>query len=361
METEFDLYYALLGNFVSYETLFPISKKLLYDYRGEAPQLDFYIDINSYIKSFWYPRKYSYKNINVLTANLINCCAHYRNYFWTRHTMKTRFFLVWADNIPESKPLEYNAHYKERVNTASIAGWQAPMINFTKKALAFLCKYLPQIYFIEGGTNETAGVISALIKQNSVPANPKVILSKDAYCYQLVAYHPNTFILRPKKRKINGNSVDASWLVTKTNLFNALKEELGYKQTAVFPSNVQHLDCVLGLSGLKARHIRGVMTVSKACDLIAAIEQAAPEHLDSPEKLEMSIKLNPVDVERGVNPIGLSITANLLDARIDELAFVSSPLFVEVSKSIVDLYNPQAVMEISNHEYQDYPLELMEL
>ena len=32
-----------------------------------------------------------------------------------------------------------------------------------------------------------------------------------------------------------------------------------------------------------------------------------------------------------------------------------------MNDGLQDLYNPQAVMEISDHEFVDYPLELMEL
>lgn len=363
MEGGYDLYYALLGNYVSYERMFPLAQKILYDYRAEKGEVDIYIDLNSYMKPLWYSfNTITYKNINVLTANIINCCAHYRNYFWTRHYTKTNFYLVLGSNCPDTKPPEYNAHYKERVNTAAIAGWQFPMIEFTKKALGFLCKYLPQIYFIDGENFETGGVIYTLIERHPERnAIPKVVLSRDAYCYQLVAYCPNTFLLRPKKKRDNGTMSDLSWLVMKENLYDAMRVEMGYKRDMSNPGYVSHLDCVLAFGGLKARHVRGILPFSRACNLIATIEQQAPEQLDNAEKLEYSIKFNPIPAEKGINAAGLSLISNMLDIRMASSDFKQSPLCVEMDKSIVDLFNPQSIMEISDHEYTDYPLELMEL
>ena len=105
-----DLYSALLGNYISYERLYAMTMPALYGDRDQFGEVNFFIDLNSYMKRLLDPRPFGMKADNCIVASVINCCAHYRQYFWTRHQVRTNFYIVYGSNTPTNKPLEYNTH-----------------------------------------------------------------------------------------------------------------------------------------------------------------------------------------------------------------------------------------------------------
>lgn len=359
-----DVYYTLLSNYISYERLFPMCQKALYG-DDNVGEVNFFIDLNSYLKRLWDPRPMKYKSDNVFAASIINCCAHYRNYLWTRHMVKSNFYLIWGYNTPTYLPVEYNAHFRERVATM-VEGQER--LEYTKRSLEFLCPFLPQIYFVDGGEYEVSATIGALLTNAMVVKKGlrNIILSKDPYAYQLVAYYPNTFLFRPKKRSVEGMGLtDQSWVVTKTNLYNAFKIDCGYVlKKDSNPSEARHLEYVLAMAGMTKRHVKGIMTFNRACQVVRDIEFEAPEQLDNISKLEYSLIFDPIVQCRGIGfrePGDLSNRKALLDLNTAVDILIHSPKMIDLEKGIVDLYNKLAIQEISDKEFGDYPLELMEL
>ena len=356
-----DVYGTLLGNYINYDMLYAMSKPVFYDSRSDTSEINIFIDLNSFLKRIWDPRPYSYKTDNVLVASIINACAHYRNYFWTRHMVKTRIYLVWGYNLPSYQSLEYNAHFRERV---AIMKEAQELLDMTKAALEFLCPYLPQIYFIDGDEHEVAATIYTLAFDNMMP---NIVLTRDVYAYQLVAYCPNTFVYRPKKQYNQNQSgiVDNSWVVTKTNLFRALKHEMDYKVKTDKPNDPRHLGYVFALSGMRKRHVKGIMTFNRACSVVMAMEEERPESFTDPTTFEYTLCFDVPDRLRG---IGFRQSGDLvqryktLDVIQAANVLKQSSRYISITtNAIQDLYNPQAVMEINDKEYIDYPLELMEL
>lgn len=354
-----DIYNMLLGNYIGYERLYAMTIPALYGDRQDTDTVNIFIDLNSFLKRVWDPRPYGYKADNVLAASIINACAHYRNYFWSRHMIKTNFYLVWAYNLPGYQPIEYNAHFRERVATMKEA---QEFINVTKASLEFLCPYLPHIYFIDGDEYEVSAMIYTLASDSTIP---NIILTKDVYAYQLVAYCPNTFIYRPKKRYVQGTGiVDDSWVVMKSNLFKAMKHEMDYKVTADQPKSVKNLQYVLALSGMRARHVKGIMTFNRACSTIESMEEDRPECFQDMSTFEYTLLFDTPDRCRGIGfkqPGDLIARDNLINVKHAAEKLKESPKFIRMMAGIQDLYNPQVVTTISNSEFYEYPLELMEL
>lgn len=354
-----DIYNILLSNYIGYDRLYSMTIPTLYGDRQDTDTINLFIDLNSFLKRVWDARPYSFRESNVLAASVINACAHYRNYFWTRHMIKTNIYLVWGYNTPEYQPVEYNAHFRERVATLSEV---QSLIDENIAALEFLCPYLPQIYFIDCNMHEVSAMIYTLVSDSTIP---NIILTKDVYAYQLVAYCPNTFIYRPKKKHVDGTGiVDNSWVVMKSNLFRAMKHEMDYKATVDKPTNVRHLQYVLALSGMRARHVRGIMTFNRACATVASMEEDRPECFQDMSTFEYTLLFDTPNRCKG---IGFKENGDLI-ARDNMLNVVhaadilrNSPAFINMKKGIQDLYNPQAVNEINNKEFYFYPLELMEL
>lgn len=361
-----DLYNMLLSNYIGYERLYAMTIPTLYGDRQETGTINLFIDLNSFFKRLWDPRGYTYKADNVLAASVINVCSHYRNYFWTRHMIKTNIYLVWGNNTPVYQSPEYNAHYRERVASASVRGAQE-LLDTNIKALEFLCPYLPQIYFINGEMNEVAGIIYTLVSSMAGKDLVSIVLTKDIYAYQLVAFCPNTFVYRPKKSydQASNQMVDSSWVVTKTNLYKAMKLELGNKITQDMPSHPRYLEFVLALSGLRARHVKGIMTFNRACATVASLEEDRPECFQDINNFEYTVLFDTPTRCKGIGfgvPGDLVTRRNILSVVMASEMLQKDPKYFSImNDGIHDLYNPQAVMEISDHEFVEYPLELMEL
>ena len=358
-----DLYNLLLSNYITYDRLYAMSSKALYGERVDKGEINLFIDINSFTKRIW-DMQFDFKNTNVITASLINACAHYRNYFWTRHMCKTNIYLVWGWNFKTYFDYpNYNIHFRKRVATKDQSySASTPLINSMREQLAFICPYLPQIYFIDGDINEVSVMIyslaSTVVKQNI----PNIIVSKDIYSYQLVSYRPSTFVYRPKKSYPNNQLVDSSWVVTKSNLYKAFRYSMGYTQQA--PDTLSHRDLslVLSVSGLTKRHVKGLTTFNRACNIVNQASQLAP-----PNGLDI-YSLNVImSGELGMNTVtqeGLNIVSiyNILDVAVNcRMMQNTTPISISIKASIIDKYDPNGIMDLANKEFDEYPLELGEL
>lgn len=358
-----DLYNLLLSNYISYDRLYAMSSKALYGERIDKGEINLFIDLNSFTKRIW-DIQFEYKNDNVITASIINACAHYRNYFWTRHMCKTNIYLVWGWNFKTYFDYpNYNIHFRECVRSKDQSfGIPTSLINSMKEQLKFICPYLPQIYFIDGDINEVSVMIYSLattiVKQNI----PNIIVSKDIYSYQLVSYLPSTFVYRPKKAYSNNQLIDSSWVVTKTNIYKAFRYHMGYVQTPDNP-NYYDLSLVLSLSGLTKRHVRGITTFNRSCKIINQVNQISlpSNKLDIYSlniMLSEEFKMNTVTQE-GLNIISIY---NILDVAVScRMMQNTTPISISIKESIIDKYDPNGIMDLANKEFDEYPLELGEL
>ena len=357
-----DLYNALLQNYISYDTLFALTHRAIYEIDNiDKSEINLFIDLNSYTKQMFNNPHYEYKNANVLTASIINACAHYRNYFWTRHMCKTNIYLVWGWNTSPYFPYpNYNAHYLQKVQTCEAMDDQSiHLISLMKDQLKFLCPYLPQIYFVDGGMNEAAVVIYSLAREYSRNL-PNVILSKDIYAYQLVVALPITFIYRPKKIFMDNIMHDSSWVVMKKNLFKAYRHEMHYAQSnenkPIPDVYFANLSLVHSLSGMTKRHVKGICSFNQACrELIRLLPEAAEMKCDV---YQLEVAMQQSRKYPLYNP---SMIFPVLDIESNANAMIQTPDWITMKEGITDLYNPQGVMEISDKEFAEYPLELGEL
>lgn len=358
-----DLYSRFLNNYIPYDRLFVMTRGAFGD-RIDRGEINLYIDLHSYLNRLWDNVNYEYKNDNVLAASIINACAHYRNYFWSRHMCKTNIYLVWGWNTnPYAQYPGYNKHHLDAIQAGcTLTPWKDQMLAYTKDQLKFLCQYLPQIYFVDGGQNEVAVTIYSLASNGLVKTHlPDVIISKDVYAYQLVAGLPFTFVYHPKSKFMDSHPMNISWVVTKANLFKAYRYAMGYKTEGELILNPTNLRVVLGLSGMVKRHIKGLMSFNQACKQVARVLPEAAERQIDIYQLETALEMNNLPVVSPSDGLSIIDIHNMLDLQWNANLLADSPTFISMQEGLVDLYNPQGVMEIANKEFNEYPLELGEL
>lgn len=361
-----DVYNQLLGNYISYERLYAMSSRALYGESIDKGELNLFIDMQSFTKNMWNPVPYDYKDDTVVTASIVNACAHYRNYFWTRHMCKTNIYVIWGENTQPYFPYpNYNIHFLQQVSMARAANVSPTihLIDAAKSGLEFLCKYLPQIYYVDGDLNEVSVTIYNLVANGMVKQGiPNIILSKDVYAYQLVTNLQSTFVYRPKKKYINNELVDQSWVVTKKNVMKAYRYAMDYVPSLTKDPEWFEFNNVLALSGMTKRHVKGFYRFNRACEIINNIRQTLPP--------SSKVDIHGLDVGlatshgyKTVSSEGLSVIDidNILNVVINARMMMNTPSFIKIKEGLVDLYNPQGVMEIGDKEFISYPLELGEL
>ena len=342
-----DVYGLLFRNYITYDRLYAMSMKVLHDssFEDGKKTINLYIDLNSFISILFRTPVLEYKDLTVLTASILNACGHYRSYFWTRHMCMTNIYLVWGCNSnPYMSDPNYNYHFLNALLTREDV---RRLIDAMKEQLAFLCPYIPQVYFIDGGVNEVGAVIYTLANDFVRKNIPNVILSKDVYCYQLVSILPSTFVYHPKKVMQDNASADVSWVVTKTNLYTAYRHAMGYSQTKVNPDS-SDFNLVLSMSGMVKRHVKGKMTFNNACKRLMEFKEQFPS----------GITVGMLELSYGGGTSFVN-TINLISPLAAYGFIKQSPIYIGFSSSLVDRVGN--LREIADKEFTEYPLELGEL
>ena len=361
-----DIYSSLLSNYISYDRLYAMSNKALYGERVDKGEINLFLDMQSFVKSLWSNMPYSYKDDTVVTASIINACAHYRNYFWTRHMCRTNIYIVWGENQQPYFPyVNYNAHLLMKI--AAIRQMNISpsdrLISSARESLAFICKYLPQIYYVDGGLNEVSATIYNLVTNGMTKQGiPNIILSKDVYSYQLVTNLPSTFVYRPKKKYINNELVDQSWVVTKSNIFKAYRFAMDYASGISADPEWHEFNIVLALSGMTKRHVRGIYSFNRACTVLNKLKESLPPN-GQYTIYDVDVILYSTSGMKCATNDGLSVIDlnNILNVVVNAGMMQNSPDFIKLKEGLIDLYNPQGIMELSDKEFTEYPLELGEL
>ncbi len=359
--------------FIHYDRLYGLCKHLIYNI-DRCRWVDLYIDMNSILAQMFI-KNYKIFDYNSITSSLINMAIHYKDFFRSRFGINSRVFIIYSNNFP-SKPREILPCYNHRnylmyINNAELVD----LINHNCELLELICKYLDGIYFIKDDNQETSVLIKEIIadqikfKYNALNINtmdfsiyPNIIITKDLYDYQLVALDNFTFILRP--RKIDGE--DKSWCVSKTNLFKAIKKELGGNIDNI-PENYKIINSGLlsiffSIAGLKSRNIKSIHTYNKTIDILSAAitnNNILNEYnsdieycIDSLGSYSTKISENKNDIINRYNAIDIIKNHNIYS--ITQNA-------IQIKSSIVDLISPMSLQEINEQYFSTNPIDIYRL
>lgn len=332
-----DLYQYLFKNYITYDSLFALNKKAFYE-RSDAENVDIFIDMPSLINDiFTMPFEFNYNSTSVLTSSIINLCAHLRNYYFTRHRVWARFYIIWAWNRPDyirQMIPEYNAHLIMAQDSRNIF---KVMVEENLKILETLCPYLPDIYFVNGGNYEVGTIISALVKNMGKLLNnsniPNIIYTRDAYQYLLVSVLPLTFIFRPKKTK----GVDNSYIASKTNLIDIYIQRELKQVSHNKPTEYNRFLDYIAYAGLKCRGVNGVVRFKQAIDYITNKKILI---FSNQEQDRTNLLYQVFNIKQQLD------------------IFSNSAEYVLLGKGLINLINPEEVKKINDIYFATYPLDL---
>ena len=365
--------WSIWSCFIHYDRLYGLIKHLVYNL-DNCRFIDFYVDMNSLLSQIFI-KNYKIFDYNGLTSALINLAIHYKDFFRDRFRINIRVFIVYSNNFPEAPRrlvAEYNhRNYLTYVNNGELVN----LINHNRELLDLICKYLDEIYFIQDEDRETAVIIKEIItdqakykhnalsqKSDNFSYYPNIILTKDLYDYQLVAIDSYTFILRP--RKIDGE--DKSWFVHKTNLYKAIKKELGGNVNNV-PSNFGDispglLPLFFSIAGLKSRNIKSIHTYNKTLEILTtAIKNNTilnGYNSDPDYCVEALGAISPKIAENATDIIN---RYNAIDIVKNHALYSMTPSAMRAKASIIDLISPINIRKINEEFFAENPININRL
>ena len=345
----------LYSNYIKYDRLYHLSKHAFYGLNSSS--LDVYLDMNSLLRVLYrYTRNLSINNYSVITSSLINLCAHLRNYYWTRHQVATRFFIVYAGNNPAVVQDNYNiTNLTQDTNNSFLTG----VINENFGFLGTLCPYLNDIFFIPRKNVETSVVIYDLICRSGNIKTPKMILTKDPFAYQVVSMAPNTFVFRPRKASDNATreQMDVSWCVTKNNIFDVYQtEDLHNKNLADGPIKLNNelFSLIISMAGLKSRDTKSIYRFNTAYQIVSNMVQYGQILNKYNSDVNFIIRNHPGEL-KGSEYIAIAFKSLDLYTQYNNY-IMSFP--VDYSRELVNLYSPEEVKSINNKYFRENPLDL---
>ena len=358
----------LYSNYIKYETMYALTMRAFHG--STAENVDVYIDMNSFLSRLFTIPDLEIRNYTVITSSVINLCAHIREYFWSRHRVWSRIFIVYGDNFPNRQRVINPTYNQHNYDAWVTHGLYRQLIADNVSILDMLCPYICDVFFVHKDCEET-GVIMHTLMQKMLPSRassgmyPNIIFTRDPYLYQLVGMERETFIYRPKKY----NGVDLSWVVTKKNLFeNFAIGELKNKWTTVDHNydyvNREIFPAILALSGLKCRNINSIIQFRKALELFAVAvgNGDIPNQYIADLGYVISIFL---DANTDKKYRGVSIPVGKIDEfinRYEQIDIIRNPMryedAVSIDSALVNLSDPEAIKEINNRYFVNNPLDL---
>ena len=344
-------YNLLLRNWPQYEVFKQELLKLFYRKAMESGgSVDCYVDLNSYLSLIYTRNEYTYDFNAPLVASIVNFCAHIREFFASRFSMRSRIFLVYGNTRPSTAAIpvpEYDAHNAMNREKGSFPNIICDELNILEE----LSKYLPEIYFVCADF-EPAVIIRALIKNQSMKGfkYARLIFSRDLYDLQLVGTCPNTHMVRTKKT-MNG---DKTFTVSYFDFYKKLTKGLGLKTPIGENISPELYSFYMSIAGCKDRNLKSISNYPNTDKKIHQL-------------INDGIILNGYNTTIAIDPSFGQITGlgeevvnryKALDIVYQSHIYESSPIFPNLTRNIVDLYNPDKIKEINNQYFRKYPLDL---
>lgn len=345
----------MYSNFIKYDKMRDLTRYALG--WSDSNHLNVFIDMYSILRPLTNP-DVMIIDYTVLSACVINMCAHIREYYNTRHHVNTSIYIVYSENTPTNSKIFYNGYNEVRENAVRKSAHMNEFIYTNREILKTICPYLDGIYYIED-TFETAVVIHDIIRQLEERSviSPNMIISRDIYMMQLPAIRENTVIFRPCKTEDG----DMSYAITNANVLDRYLEDTNRTNPVLLKGlSPRLLSLIMSLSNLPCRNITSLFNITKSASIIRhAISNMT---LLNDYNSEPAYKLDIMNQSLG------KVNASMVDSRFKAIdlifqhgVYLNTANSTTNMKSVIDLYDPDTVRAINNQYFKENPLDLNRL
>lgn len=338
-------------NYVKYERLIPMINSAFVN--STADHINIYIDLYSMVKSLC-NENIMIEDYSDLSSCIINMCAHYRAFFATRYKTTSSFYIINTLNKPSLNSKLFKG-YNERVNGLFASKKMIiDMVSNNIGLLKILCPYLPDIYFIDRTTQESAVVIFDLMCRDINNEQGHMIITKDKYLNRLCSMKPQTVVVRPKKK----DNQDISEIITIFNLLDNYFEDrkVNTRSQILSPDLLTH---IMMLSGCKERNIDSMFNVSRSVKSLEKLVRSG--ELVNRYTPDIASVMSVLSKEFDTPELILANRYKVLDIQYQHLVYIANPVNNDYSLEIVNLVDNDTVREINNKYFLRNPLDLNRL
>lgn len=287
------------------------------------------------------------KELIILTSEIFNLIAHYRNYFWTRHRVSTSFY-IYNLNMPvmNCKNDEYLSSKLNRKQTEHINfGVVNYVFNKNMELISGISKYIKQCYYIPSNGLEPSLIPYYIINKYSNNNDVcNLILTSDKSEYSLMSLE-NTFIL-----KASGKN---STILSKDNIYDYKFKNIKYRPKIELSDELYPL--ILSMSGYKDRNINGVYGFTKAYKIVeSAVKDSTinNSYLPNPKVLRQYIDDNDLEqIVENYKCIDVRRHHRLMND-VDE---------IRIENKIIDRYDNGALIHLNSKYFETNNIQLVEL
>ena len=341
--------HLLISHYVKYERLTELINTEFYN--SGYNEINILIDAYSMIKSIYGINVNQFIDKFSIASCILNACAHYRNFFWTRYKVTCKIWIVFSRM--DISILEANAFYQGYGNifTSENNPEMDDLIRKNMDILNTLCPYIPDVSFIQSGYEP--GLVFGNIA-SKYPNIPNIIVSKDPWNLQVVGNLPNVYMLRPIKR----NGEDLSVLISNKNVlqyYTALRKVDCYVRNI----NSTYISFIIAASRFPERGIKSLHNLSS---IIKYLSNAIDKNFIANDKIydikglcEDLSKVNKVNLKEF--EIGLRMNAIGFDSCM--YRYMMSPNVDNIN--IINLHDPDSIKRINETYFSKVPLDLMSL
>lgn len=280
----------------------------------------------------------------ILTSGIINMVAHYRNFFRTRYSVDTVFWIV--DSMSNIVGPKYYRDYRH----PQLSPRMIKLRDLNIELLNMLCNYIQDVQYVStivDFTTKTFG-ISRYYNNRTCPV---ICISKDPFTFQMCR-DPNRYVLVPKKNKDGDMSYLVSYDTATTFYVSALSKK--YQQTCF---NASTLTLLMALSRVPSRNIKSMYTIPNVLNVFEKIFLQTGLQYKGQDEYVIE-QFCTVGRKRREDIYEIQ---NRLKACDTVLLQTEALLLLPEHKTfngMVNLYDPNSVKAINNQYFKSCPLDL---
>lgn len=342
---------VIYGYYVKYDTLTNLIRTY---YQGsDATIIDIYIDVQDilrHIDRHLSRTQLPISNPLVVTSGLINMVAHYRNFFTTRFSCNSRFWLIdSAENVLGSK---YYADFKQKALSPNMAQIYRMNIQF----IPLICNAISDVQYEKTSVDVVTKAISirSIEAENSGMLNPGLLISKDPFTFQATTA-VNMNVLRPRKNNLG----DVSEIISAPFAATAYVNELSktpYPTTVSIES--EQLSTLMALTRVPSRNIKTRYQLNNAIEKLLNGYKSGLTTKYPWDQMKFFESFLLINGEKNKDPYELVCRLQACDTSIGQALAYQSTAESKLYKGIVNIYDPNGIKEINDTHFKSCPLDL---
>ena len=340
---------VIYGYYVKYDTLTNLIRTY---YNGSnATVIDIYIDVQDilrHIDRYLSKTQLPISNPLVVTSGLINMIAHYRNFFTTRFSCNSRFWLVDStDNIIASK---LYADFKQKPLSMNMS--QIYRINLS--FIPIICNAIVDVQYEKTTVDVVTKMISIRgVESENSNVNPGLLISKDPFTFQATAMN-GINVLRPKKN----NFGDVSYIVTGITAATSYVNELSKNPIQHVAIDPEQLSALMAFTRVPSRNLKTIYQINTVIPKFAEAYKNALTTKYPWDTMRFVEEFLQINGDKKKNPYELLYRIQACDTVFGQvIAYMNMPE-CKTYKGIVNIYDPKGIKEINDTHFRSCPLDL---